>query len=442
MLRVLVVDDENGIRMLFEEMLKECCIVDTAEDGHKGFEKIKNNLYDLVFLDLRMPVMSGIDVLERLSKLKTDVNSPPYVVVLTAIDDIGTVVKCMKLGAYDYIVKPVNVGRVEIVVNQVKMLVERYNEIEDLKRSQGGVKFVGNSNKAKEVLSKIELASKSDVSVLITGESGVGKEVVAKLIHFNSKRKNKKFVPVDCSSLPESLIESELFGYERGAFTGAFARKIGKIEYANEGTLFLDEISNMPLNVQAKLLRFLQDKTFTRIGGLDVIEVDVRIISATNVDIRTLIKEGRFREDLFYRLNVFPIYVPPLRERKEDIPLLVEYFLNIYSIVYGKKIQFTSGAIKKLMSYSFPGNVRELQNLILRYVVMSKDGDEIDDISFDSYVEVPYFTRLYSLRELEDMYIKYILDYTNGNVTKASEILGISRRSVYNWMKKKKDKGL
>ncbi|MCS7298498.1 MAG: sigma-54 dependent transcriptional regulator [Spirochaetia bacterium] len=440
MLKVLVVDDEKGIRMFFEEMLKDSCEVDTAEDGLKGFEKIRDNNYDLVFLDLRMPVMSGIDVLDKVSSLKTDTNAPPYIVVLTAIDDIATVVKCVKMGAYDYIVKPINVGRVEIIINQVKILVSKYKEIDELKKSKDAVVFVGKSEAAREVLSKIEQASKVDVNVIISGESGVGKEIVAKLIHLKSKRRDKKFVPVDCSSFPETLIESELFGYEKGAFTGAYSKKIGKIEYADGGTLFLDEVGNMPLSVQAKLLRFLQERSFTRIGGLKNIEVNIRIISATNVELKKLIENGKFREDLFYRLNVFPIYIPPLRERKEDIPLLIEHFITRYSLVYGKRISFSQKAIKKLMSYNFPGNVRELQNLVLRYLVMSRDGDEIEDVDIELYSEAPYFPKLYSLKEIQDIYISYILKHTGNNITRASKILGVSRRSIYNWLERREKK--
>lgn len=434
MLRVLVVDDERGIRLFFEELLKDSCEIDTAEDGLKGLEKLKNNEYDLVFLDLRMPNVGGIEVLEKISASKKDASNPPYVVILTAIDDISTVVKCIKMGAFDYVVKPININRIEIIINQVQMLVSRYRELEEIKSGRESIKFVGISQKTKEILEKVEYASKSDVNVLVVGESGVGKEVVAKLIHQKSSRRDKNFVAVDCSSLPETLIESELFGYEKGAFTGAFSRKIGKIEYADGGTLFLDEVANIPLNVQAKLLRFLQNKSFTRIGGLEEINVDVRIISATNVDLKLHIREGKFREDLFFRLNVFPIYIPPLRERKEDIPVLIEYFVDRYSLVYGKKVKFSQKVVDKLLNYNFPGNVRELQNIVLRYIVSSYDGDEIQDIDMENPIENIYFPRLYSLRELEDMYISYVLDYTKNNIKKASDILGVSRRTIYNWL--------
>lgn len=440
MLRVLVVDDERGIRLFFEEFLNGRCVVHTAEDGVSALERMKTSSYDLIFLDIRMPNVSGIEVLERISSLKEDVNSPPYVVILTAIDDIPTVVKCIKMGAYDYVVKPINTGRLEIILNHVGVLVSKYWEIEELKKDREGVKFVGQSDGAKEVLEKIEHASRTDVNVLITGESGVGKEIVAKLIHLKSKRRNNNFVPLDCSSIPETLIESELFGYEKGAFTGAFSRKIGKIEHAHGGTLFIDEVGNIPIHVQSKLLRVIQERSFTRIGGLEQISVDIRIISATNVNLRAMVREGKFREDLFFRLNVFPIHIPPLRERKEDIPVLIDYFINRYSLVYGKKIKFSNKALEKLMSYEFPGNVRELQNLILRYLVISNDGEEVEDVDLEIQIETPYFGRLYSLEELKDLYIGYVLNYTKNSVTKASEILGISRRSIYNWLNKKRKK--
>ncbi|MFN4245368.1 MAG: sigma-54-dependent transcriptional regulator [Brevinematia bacterium] len=437
MLNVLVVDDERGIRLFFEELLKDSCIVHTAENGIEGFNKAKNNKYDVIFLDLRMPNMGGIEFLEKISSLKEDLNGPPYIVILTAIDDISTVVKCIKMGAYDYIVKPVNVSRVEIILNHVNILISKYREIENLKNRRDVVNFIGNTPGAKEVLEKVEYASKNDLNVLITGESGVGKEIVARLIHSKSMRSNKNFVTIDCSSIPESLIESELFGYEKGAFTGALSRKIGKIEFADGGTLFLDEIGNITLGVQAKLLRVVQEKCFTRIGGLEQIGVDVRFISATNVDLMSLVKEGKFREDLFFRLNVFPIHIPPLRERKEDIPLLIEYFIERYSLVYNKKISFSSKALEKLMNYYFPGNVRELQNIILRYMVISENGSSIDDVDIGYSNDFVYFPKLYKLRDLEEMYVKYVLNLTKNNISKTSKILGVSRRSIYNWIKRK-----
>ncbi len=437
MLKVLVIDDEVGVRLFFEELLKDSCTVDTAENGVKGFEKAKNNKYDLIFLDLRMPNMGGIEFLEKSSSLKDTLDSPPYIVILTAIEDIPTVVKCIKMGAYDYIVKPINVNRIEIIINQIKMLISKYKEIEDLKNKREEINFIGNTPKAKEVLEKIDQASKTDINVLITGESGVGKEIAAKLIHYKSKRRNKNFIPIDCSSIPETLIESELFGYEKGAFTGASSRKIGKVELANGGTLFLDEIGNIPLHVQAKLLRLVQERSFTRIGGLEEIEVDVRFISAINVDLKQLVETKKFREDLFFRLNVFPIHIPPLRERKEDIPLLLNYFINKYSIIYNKKIYFSDKSIEKLMNYSFPGNVRELQNIVLRYLVMYENGSIVDDIDIEYSSKFMYIPELYKLKELEEMYIKYVLNQTKNNISKASKILGISRRSIYNWIKRK-----
>lgn len=442
MLNILVVDDEKGIRLFFEEFLKDSYEVDTAEDGVKAINKLKNKNYDLVFLDLRMPNVGGFEVLDYISSKKISNDAPPYVVILTAIDDIQTVVSAIKRGAYDYIIKPININRVEITLYQIHNLIRKYKEVEELRKSTfESIKFIGQSKAALDVLEKVEMASKSDVNVLIYGESGVGKEVVAKLIHYKSLRNKYNFVTVDCSSIPESLIESELFGYEKGAFTGAFSRKIGKIEYADKGTIFLDEISNVPLHIQAKLLRVIQEKTFSRIGSNELINVDVRFISATNVDLRKLVSEGKFREDLFFRINVFPIYIPPLRERKEDIPLLVEYFIEKYSLIHGKSIKFSDKAIEKLMDYSFPGNVRELQNIILRYMVMLPNGGGVDDVVFDNDKFLVSFPKDYSLEELKDMYIDFILKKVNNNIKRASEILGISRRSLYNWIEKKQKRG-
>ncbi|MGC8963896.1 MAG: sigma-54-dependent transcriptional regulator [Brevinematia bacterium] len=438
MLSILVVDDERGVRLFFEEFLKDRYDVDTAEDGVKAINKLQNKNYDLVFLDLRMPNVGGFEVLDYISSKKISKDDPPYVVVLTAIDDIEVVVSAIKKGAYDYIVKPININRVEITLSQVYNLVNRYREIENLKRSNlGFVQFVGKSKAAIEVLEKVEVASKNDVNVLVYGESGVGKEIVAKLIHYKSSRGSNNFVTVDCSSIPESLIESELFGYEKGAFTGAFSRKIGKIEYANKGTIFLDVVGNIPINVQAKLLRVIQEKSFSRIGSNEIINVDVRFISATNVDLKKLVSEGKFREDLFFRINVLPIYIPPLRERKDDIPLLLEYFTEKYSYIHGKKIKFSDKAIEKMMDYPFYGNVRELQNIVLRYLVMLPDGAVVDDVVFENEKFELSFPRDYSLDELKDVYIEFVLNKVDNNVNKAAKILGISRRSLYNWMKRK-----
>ncbi len=441
-MRVLVVDDEQNIRIFFGEYLKNSHEVDFAENGKEAIEKVFSKPYDVIFLDIRMPNISGIEVLEQISSRKTSKDDPPYVVMLTAIEEIGTVVRTIKLGAYDYIVKPVNISRLELILSQLQSLIEKSEEIRRLKEElESKYVFVGESEKAKEVLRMVDIASKSDANVLVIGESGVGKEVVARLIHAKSGRRNGRFVPIDCSAIPENIIESELFGYEKGAFTGAFSTKRGKIELADGGTLFLDEVSSIPMSIQTKLLRVIQTKEFSRIGGTETIKIDARIISATNVDLKELVEARRFREDLYYRLNVFPIYIPPLRERKEDIPLLVEHFLKNLYLKYRKKVAFSKSAIDKLMEYSFPGNVRELENIVLRNFVIAKDGEEISGDSLgisESYQDSPYFPKLYKLDELDRIYVEYVVKKCGGNLSRAAQVLGISRRSIYNYLKGRK----
>jgi DNA-binding NtrC family response regulator len=441
-MKILVVDDEQNIRIFFEEYLKNLHKVDFAKDGREAIEKVFTEPYDVVFLDIRMPNVSGIEVLEQISSRKASKDDPPYVVMLTAIEEVRTVVRTIKLGAYDYIVKPVNIARLELILSQLQSLIDKSEEIRRLREeAESRYVFVGESEKAREVLKMVDLASKSDANVLIIGESGVGKEVVARLIHAKSSRRNGRFVPIDCSTIPESIIESELFGYEKGAFTGAFSTKKGKIELADGGTLFLDEVSNIPVNIQTKLLRFIQTKEFSRIGGAEIIKVDTRIVSATNVNLKELVEIGKFKEDLYYRLNVFPIYVPPLRERKEDIPLLVEHFLKSLYLRYGKRVIFSKSAIERLMEYSFPGNVRELENIVLRAFAVARDGQEIGEDSLsinENYQDLPYFPKLYKLDELDRIYIEYVVRKCGGNLSKAAEVLGISRRSIYNYLRGRK----
>jgi len=439
-MKILIVDDEQNIRLFFEEYLKNSHEVDFAKDGRSALEKLIANIYDLIFLDIRMPNVSGIEVLENISSHKSNQDELPYVVMLTAIEDVGTVVRTIKLGAYDYLVKPINISRLELILSQVQKIIEKNEEIKRLRSEiEGKYTFIGESEKSKEVLNLIDIASKSDVNVLIVGESGVGKEVVARAIHTKSNRRNSRFVPIDCGAIPESIIESELFGYEKGSFTGASSSKRGKIELADKGTLFLDEVSNIPMNVQTKLLRVIQTKEFSRIGSTETINVDARIISATNVNLKEMVEIGKFRDDLYYRLNVFPIYVPPLRERKEDIPLLINHFLSTLQLKYNKRVTFSDGAIKKLMNYTFPGNVRELENIILRIFAISHDGDEIGEeiLDINEIRDLPYFPKIYKLEELEGIYVDYVIKKCNGNLKKASEMLGISRRTIYNYLKYK-----
>ncbi len=441
-LSILVVDDEEGIRMFFEELLSDDHNILLASNGIEALEVLENNDVDLIFLDLRMPRMDGVSVLNKIAEKKKSQDIPPYVIILTAVSEVSMIVNLIKKGAYDYITKPFNRERISVIIKNIQDLIKRQEEI------KGNIKyklllgndFVGVSKTYYEIMEKINIASSTDVNVMIYGESGVGKEIVAKLIHIQSRRATNNFVAIDCSSLPENIIESELFGYEKGAFTGAFTRKIGKFELANHGTVLLDEVNNLPLSLQAKLLRVIQEKQFSRIGGNEPIKVDVKIISTSNVDLKELIEKGLFREDLYYRLNVFPIYIPPLRERKDDIKPIAEHILNLISLQYNRKMKLTEKALEKIMSYDYPGNVRELQNILLRATI-SSNSDIIDekDIEFGD-IRITYFNKLYTLEELKYTYIDYVLKKVNNNISKASEILGISRRSIYNWIQNKKNK--
>jgi len=368
---ILIVEDEKNVRETLEYSLRDSYNLYLASDGKKALEIITTKNIDLVLLDIRLPEINGLALLERIK----DLNKNIQVIMLTAVITVDSAVKAMKLGAYDYIVKPFDLKELTMLMD--KALEKRSLEQEniylktELEKVGGFEKIIGKSEKIRSIFKTIRDVSKGDSTVLITGESGTGKELVARAIHNQSKRGKKLFVPVNCAAIPENLLESELFGYEKGAFTGAYERHLGKFEIANGGTIFLDEISTMPMPMQAKLLRVLQERVIDRVGGTAQIEIDVRVISATNTDLKTEVDNKRFRGDLYYRLNVIPVNIPPLREREEDIPLLINYFLDKYNKEFGKKmIGISKDAMEALTSYSWPGNIRELENLIERLVVL------------------------------------------------------------------------
>ena len=432
-MRILVVEDDRDFRELLVEHLSEQGYqVDGASDREEGFEALEEKDYSVVILDLFLPDGNGMDLLSWIKE-----NTPlTEVIVITGHGTIKTAVEAMKLGAYDFLTKPCSLKEVEILVK--KALESRGIKRENLlyKRERrvnidyGG--YVFSSPAMKEVISKVEKIACSDCPVLITGESGVGKEVVANLIHRNSDRAEKPMVTLNVASVPKELLEAELFGYEKGAFTGADKSRAGFFELADGSTLFLDEIGEMETTLQAKLLRAIETKRFYRIGGRREIESDVRIIAATNRDLRKLIEEGKFREDLYYRLNVVEINIPPLRERKEDILPLAYHFLRQFSRKYSKNIEgFTKRAEEALLSYPWYGNVRELRNVVERAVLFS-EGSRIDenDISclFGDKSERGGFK---TIRELEKEYILEVLKTVNFNKKKASEILGIPLRTFY-----------
>ncbi len=388
--KVLVIDDEKSMREFLAIMLeKEGYEVDTAADGQAALDFCREELYDLVITDIKMPRMDGLEVLHRLKEISRET----AVIMITAYASTETAVQAMKEGAYDYITKPFNVDEIKMVIRNAleRRDLERENILlrKEIQSRYGFGNIIGQSPQMLKVYDLIQRIAPSKTNVLITGESGTGKELVAKAVHYNSPRKDHPIVTINCGGLPETLLESELFGYQKGAFTGATSNKQGLFETADKGTIFLDEIGDLPLSLQVKLLRVTQDMSFKRIGGTSEIEVDVRIISATNKQLEEEVIQGRFREDLYYRLNVIQIHLPPLRERKEDIPLLAQHFLEKYSKESGKEIgQISSYAIEALMDYSLPGNVRELENIIQRSVTLETSNIILpESLALSSYKE-------------------------------------------------------
>lgn len=440
---VLVVDDENAILETFKLILEGRFNVLTATSGKQALTKIADEAIQLVFLDIKMPDADGMQILPQIKEY--DENLP--VIIATATDTAKAAVEAIHLGACNYITKPFDPDELITVAEKALEQVKLIKEIAYLRSQREDVRFdniIGKSKKMQEVYRIIDKVTKNDATVLISGESGTGKELITRAIHFNSARSQKPFIPINCASIPDNLLESELFGYEKGAFTDAARQKLGMFELANEGTLFLDEISSLRLDMQAKLLRVLEEKEIQRIGGIKLIKVDVRIISATNSDLKQAIKEGKFRKDLYYRLNVVPLELPLLKERKEDIPLLAEHFLSIYNKSFRKNIEgFTAEALGCLAAYDWPGNIRELKNIIERLVALKDSGViEAQELPFDIFIKcrlVSDFKTEGDLRnacdDFEKEYIKAVLDKVNGNKTKAARILGIHRNALFNKIK-------
>ena len=439
--KVLIVDDEPLIREFLGETLKRMnCEVSYIDNGKKAINVFtkSEDIYDLVFLDMKLPGANGIEVLKALKS-----NMPQTeAVIITAYGTIENAVEAMKIGAFDYLLKPFTPEQVELVVNKIndkEALVEENRYLKsEIEKEYNFSEIVGESDAMKKIYEIIKKVAATPATVLITGESGTGKELVARAITAHSLRKNMPFIKVNCAALPETLLESELFGHEKGAFTGAVQRRKGRFELANKGTILLDEIGEIPPKIQAKLLRVLQEREFERIGGERPIKVDVRVIATTNRDLEKEIKEGKFREDLYYRLNVIPIHLPPLKDRKEDIPLLVKHFLKKY-VAYGrdKNFEISEKAMKKLMEYNWPGNVRELENIIERIVVLSLRGKELeehlDSVLLRKKVEGDNIFRIgRKMAEVEKDYILKTLEYMGNNKTKTAEVLDISIRTLRN----------
>lgn len=437
--RILVVDDEEDIRNILSDRLQMYGYeVPTASDGAEAIERVAEISPELVLLDIRLPKLDGMEVLSRIKREHPET----LVIMITAHGTVQRAVEAMKQGAYDFIEKPFNPDLIRIKVDKA---LERQSLIRENKYLRSELKgeygeLVGKSQEMMEVLRTVEKVAPSDSTVLITGESGTGKELVARALHRNGPRSSEPFIVVNCSAIQPTLLESEIFGHERGAFTGAVTRKPGKMELADNGTLFLDEIGDMAYELQAKLLRAIQEKEFERVGGTSVIKANIRFIAATNRDIHKAIQEGKFREDLFYRLNVVNIHLPPLRELKEDIPLLIEHFLGKYSAALKRRgVQITDEATELLMNYRWPGNVRELQNCIERTILLS-DSDIIRPEHLPQEVrasEFPQSTqaetlvkRETTLKEMEKAHILKTLEEVGGNRTKAAKLLGISLRGL------------
>jgi two-component system nitrogen regulation response regulator NtrX len=437
---VLVVDDEEGIRDSLSDIFEdEGYRVETAETGEEALEKLGAEAPDMVLLDIWLPEMDGLEALEKIKALRPALP----VIMISGHGNIEMAVRATKNGAYDFLEKPLSLERVVLVS---KRAIERRSlEIENraLRESLGRKwTLVGEAPSISALRTQIEAAAKGNARVLITGESGTGKEVVARMLHALSPRAAKPFVEVNCAAIPHELIESELFGHEKGSFTGAFEQKKGKFELADGGTLFLDEIADMSPQTQAKLLRVIEMQEFQRVGGSKSIAVDVRVIAATNKDIPERIKEGEFRDDLYFRLNVIPIATPPLRQRLEDIPLLVEHFLALFAEEYGQaKKTLTPGAMKKLREYDWPGNIRELRNLIERLVIMSP-SDSIDESALlevkGESAGADYFG-LGNLKEARDAFERDFLARKLGehdwNVSRTAEALGIERSNLHRKIK-------
>jgi len=436
---VLVVDDDPSMRMALSESLLSCGYqVEAAVDGADALTKFNKGKFDVVITDMRMPKVGGIEVLRGIKKISPET----HVIVITAYGTVNTAVQAMKEGASDFIMKPFSLDDLESVVKNVFLRREN-NEGESKDEEATRLSFKEIITCDKKMISLLELlkcVSKSKSSVLIQGESGTGKELFARYIHRYSNRSHMPFVAVNCAAVPHNLLESEMFGYEKGAFTGALQRRLGKFELADGGTLLLDEISEMDMQLQAKLLRAIQEGEIDRLGGREPIPVNVRIIATTNSDLKKDISEKKFREDLFYRLNVIPVTIPPLRNRMSDIHLLSNYFLRKYSELIGKKPALSDEAEALLKSYTWPGNVRELENVIERAVLITDRGavqPEHLHLEKDERVYVEVDSATVSLKgstlwEMEKNMIVETLKEVNGNKTKASKILGISVRTMRN----------
>lgn len=452
MKRILIADDEKNMRWILEKSLKaESFQVTLSTNGEEAFNSFIDLEPDIVLLDYRMPIINGLEVLLRIRKINTTVP----VIMMTAHGSTDTAVEAMKLGATDYIAKPFDVEELKIIINNA-LKIETMNREIDFLRTQVSESFdkviIGKSRKISDLLEAIKKVAETSTTILITGESGTGKELVAHAIYMNSQRKDGPYIKVNCGAITEGLVESELFGHEKGAFTGAQTQKKGRFDRAQGGTIFLDEIGELNTMLQVKILRVLQEHEFERVGGTEEIKADVRIITATNRDLDEMVRNGSFREDLLYRLKIFPIHLPPLRERKEDIPLLADHFIQKYAREMNKStLSISDDALNLLTNYHFPGNIRELANIIERAIILTSSGQILPNALPKDVIKGAYNPKKpafllppegISLEEVEENFIRQALEAANGNQTQAAKLLGISRHTLIYRMEKFKMKGI
>jgi DNA-binding NtrC family response regulator len=437
---ILIIEDEPKMRRLLEISLGDDGLaVQTVQDAETGLKLFQREPVDLIVTDLKLPGMSGLEFLDQAKRLNPSVP----IVVMTAFGTVETAVEAMKAGASDYVLKPFSMAEMKLVIRK-ELDVQKVREENRSLREALGKRYqyqniVARSAKMQEVLALVERVAPTNSTVLLGGESGVGKDLIARAIHQNSRRASGPFIKVNSTAIPDTLFESELFGYERGAFTGANASKPGKFELADKGSLFLDEIGDVPAPIQVKLLRVLQEREFERLGGTKTLKVDVRLIAATNKDLRAALEQGTFREDLYYRLNVVPIDIPPLREHKEDIPDLVNHFLQRFSQNNGKHVEsITPAALKLLMDYHWPGNIRQLENTVERAVALStKPVIDVQDVHLDAggsrsaaNAPAPLLPEGMTLEQWEDEIIREALRRADGNKSQAARMLGLSRNAL------------
>ncbi len=442
--RLLLLDDEPIKRVVMEDQLKEeGFIVEAYDNPLAADDALTKNMYDVILTDIRMPGLDGISFLKKIK----DKNPNQAVIVMTAFGTVETAIEAMKLGAFDYLQKPFSTEELILKLDRLMNYREIVEENQVLRKQLGHdrteTKLIGKSAAIRDILSKIHTLASVDSNVLINGDSGTGKECVARLIHESSVRSNGPFIAVSCASLPSELIEAELFGYEEGAFTGANKQRIGRFELADGGTIFLDDIDDIPLKLQVKLLRVIQERELERIGSEITLNVNFRLVAASKKNLASLIEEGQFREDLYFRLNIIPLYLPPLRDRKADIPLLCDYFTNRFAIrLNHPDVRIDEKVIEKLTNYSWPGNVRELENIIERMFVLSKDGyitiDQLPKEFFEPdtstvTIHTDYIDQIdlpKTVTDIESQLVRWALTKAEGNLAKAASLLNIPRSSL------------